>query len=312
MSAEALVADLCATIGKRIPAWTQGLGGNVSVKDAETDTIFVKATGLRLDRVRIGSGIAAARLSALRADLSGLAAGSEELEPLYEQLLGKASLDRTSRGRLSMECGFHALLEARCVMHFHSLAAVLMCHEQESNPGKWNEWLAQENYLRLTVFPVVTPGADLSLAVGIASPREAYLLRNHGVILAANDPWELLERWEKFEISFCRRFNYTEILGLLENGEKGPSDLSLGVSRLAVLLPDVAVFFDRILKVTEGDVASLRLKPGAWDLDRDAAELWVSIQALLRAAPGLKELPEAFAKKLSVLPTELIRKKGSP
>ncbi len=311
MSAETLVAELCAKIGKRIPVWTQGQGGNVSVKDAATDTIFVKATGLRLDRVQVGRGIAAASLSSLRANLSALAPGSAELEPRYAQLLGRASLDQATRGRLSMECGFHALLEARCVLHFHSLAAVLMCHEQASNPGRWNEWLADAGYLRFTVLAVVTPGADLSLAVGRAPASEAYLLKNHGVILAASDPWELLERWEKFEIAFCRRFFYSEILGLLEEKEARPEALARETSRLAVLLPDVAVFEERIRNVTEGAGETLRLAANAWELDRDAAELWVSVQALLRAAPSLEELPTDLAKKLPVLPAELVRKKGS-
>lgn len=69
-SARAL-ADLCRAAGRRVPQWTQGTGGNISVKD-EDGALWIKASGLRLDQVGARGGLegtACVRLAAFTAGL---------------------------------------------------------------------------------------------------------------------------------------------------------------------------------------------------------------------------------------------------
>ena len=47
---------LCNLIGKRIPVWNQGAGGNISLK--ENGELWIKASGSRLHEVTTSSGVA--------------------------------------------------------------------------------------------------------------------------------------------------------------------------------------------------------------------------------------------------------------
>ena len=310
MKAEEQLVSLCQEIGKKIPSWTQGQGGNVSVKSAAENKIFIKASGARLDQVSLEKGVAAANLFPLQEALKIILLENHTGEEKYATLLAENSLHSTRWGRLSMETGFHALLDTQFVMHFHSLAAVLMAHESQSRGEKWKNWSENQSQITFTTLPIITPGISLSKSIYEAEKCEAYIMQNHGVVLSTNQANDLLARWQKFKLAFCHEFQYPEIFALLD--KPSPSIKTLlqkyNVGKFSYLLPDIAVFHERILKILTAHNDSFHLTHDAFVKDPEATELWLAIQILLKAEPTLSELPLSMQKYLPKLPTEIFRK----
>ena len=111
-------------IGAGVPYWTQGAGGNLSWKDRTADRLWIKASGIRLDRVGEGDGmgLACVLLSALRDRVANARGDAADAEVTYARWLTELA----ESGRPSMESGFHAVLNKEYVAHFHSLVAVLV------------------------------------------------------------------------------------------------------------------------------------------------------------------------------------------
>lgn len=189
---------LCRRLGKD-PLLVQAGGGNVSVK-IDGGGILIKASGLRLDEVGPRRGWARADLQTLRQGLAGVGRFRTPLarDRAYARLLTRAG--RTPGRRVSMEAGFHAALEDRCVAHVHSAAGILLGMLPEPRarrllgPGAGYRVVGAE-----------VPGADLSLAMaGTRSPARAYgaslwILRNHGLVWGARSGSGLLRAAGRLE-----------------------------------------------------------------------------------------------------------------
>lgn len=303
------LVEACGLIGLEVPRWTQGAGGNISVKT--DDALWIKASGCRLDAVGPDATVACLPLQALRQGLHDIVPHSPHAEQAYADLLQALSL--APLGRASMESGFHALLPQRFVAHFHALSAVVMAQVATAEPARWAAWLAAQsiNDAALTVLQAVAPGLHLSLAVAHQPNFQICLLRQHGVILQG-DGAQVIEHWRLFEQAFCADFDLPTL---------APGAPSLQLSGHAQgpwrhYFPDAVVFDARVNRIAPATSSpssgNHHIDAAAAAQDADAAELWLATQALHRAYPALVPLNDAIATKLHAMPTERWRQRMPP
>ncbi|MBI1860392.1 MAG: class II aldolase/adducin family protein [Deltaproteobacteria bacterium] len=290
-SSQSQLIAVCQKIGSEIPRWTQGAGGNVSVK--EDGLLWIKATGVRLDSVSHHFGLAEVDQQRLECGLVALPDGDEEG---YRSVVQGAA----RVGRPSMETGFHALSPARWVMHFHSLPAILMFQRFLTDPKAVTAW-ARHQPLSMAWVGIKTPGLELSRTLE-KTRAEVVVLQNHGVVIQCfeDTPLERLATFREMEEDFCAFWGYGQ-----NRKEMRPA---LRAVPLKAYFPDVAVFQDRILGVVEVSGPYFRLRTQAESIDRDAVEIFEAIQWLYRECPLLTELPIAMATKLPELPFEKLRR----
>lgn len=300
------LSELCQKVGVKIPVWTQGAGGNISIKDEHT--LWIKATGYRLDEVSEEVGIAHVDYRKMAQVLGNETWGESEGEVNYARLIRESTLPGPGLGMASMETGFHALLPKKYVLHFHSLASLLIYHELNKNEKRVMAWFKEKTEVEIDFVKACRPGWVLSKKVkGNAS---IYFLESHGIILHS-DSDTILSIWASLEKEFCRDFNYSELYSLLET----PRSFSELFDKFAIksmpfkcYFPDVAVFSERLDKVLEREPSGEYLFPK--DLvkaDRDMAELWLATQLLYHFCPEFQEVPREISSVVKDLPTEKLR-----
>ena len=260
---------ICQGVSTEVPRWTQGTGGNISVK--EEDALWIKTSGVRLRDVSETYGISCINLASFLPELNSLNRGDEAG---YRS----AVLNHATKGYPSSETGLHAVLPGRWVIHLHSIGAIAMAHHYFADVRKLRSWLKFQK-LKICVLNCVTPGLELTSQF-VETGGEAWIVRNHGVVLqsAEDNPLAILNLWRQIEEDFCERWK----LNLKSDNCFSP---------LKAYFPDGVVFQERIREVTEGSGENYRLKPQAFSLDRDATELFQAIQILHRECPHLEEIP---------------------
>ncbi len=299
----ALAVEVCRTIGARVPLWTQGPGGNVSVKTE--NLLWIKASGLRLDSVNDASGLVALTTAELSLALRAIDPNAASAEQAYADMLA-ASVHGSHRGRPSMEAGFHSLLPATWVLHFHSLPAIIMAHEWQRDAAALTGWLESHTDLTFTLCAPARPGLLLSRQLGEAAPADVYLLSNHGVVLQDRsnplDAGSTFSRWALLERAFCVDWGADALFG------EAPA-----AAPLRCYFPDTAVFLDRVQRILVSEARDStgvlqRAAADAAERDRNAFELWQATALLYGARPGLEELPLYISETVGDIPTEKIRR----
>ncbi len=312
MNSKRLIA-LCQKIGARTPEWTQGAGGNLSVKAAEGDELllWIKASGSRLDGVSTSGGLAVAGLQPLLRELTQLDMASADAESSYSEILARHSRRAPNLGRLSMETGFHAFLPRRWVLHFHSAAAVLMAEASRTEASRWRLWLQSQSKLIVRVVPAEMPGLELSKALAKLEAADAYLLTSHGVVLHSDDE-RVLDDWSVFEQAFCRDWNYPQLLTLLRSENPlaaAKVQWGGGSAPLRLYFPDTAVFLDQLDELLEHTPnGERRLPADAWTKQANLGEIWLATLLLYSSNAELAELPLRITSKVAKLPTEKLRR----
>jgi ribulose-5-phosphate 4-epimerase/fuculose-1-phosphate aldolase len=317
--ARALVA-ICRAAGRRVPMWTQGTGGNLSVKAGGGDSVlWIKASGVRLDQVGAEGGlggIAKVRLSSFVAGAQALSR-AEDPEQAYAALLASCSLAGEGLGQPSMETGFHALLPGRWVLHLHSLAALLMVHEAFRDEERFRLWWAAASGLRHQILKAEKPGWELMDRIRALPSADVYLLENHGVILQAENGAEALDHWQDLEGRFLAEWGHRQLLEWSNLPAEALREKVDPAGPLRIFFPDTAVFLDRLQGVlvpagSRDGEPLWQLAPQAWrepgHRERDVAEIWLAQQLLLSTCAGLSELPERIAATVASLPLELLRR----
>ncbi len=302
------LSEICQSIGARIPLWTQGAGGNISIKDG--DTLWIKATGFRLDSVTPQQGMARVDFRKMSSVLDSEDWKEAQAEQNYANLIKDTTLIEPGLGRASMETGFHARLSKKYVLHFHSLASLLICHEFNQDKTRVLDWLKKTTSLDCVFIEACRPGWVLSKKV--FGDSSIYFLESHGIILQSDQP-SILEDWKSLEIKFCTDFGYEELNRLLREESTfqeliqryGDTPLSF-----KCYFPDVAVFRDRLEKQLRKTEQGLFYFP--WDSrsqDKDMAELWLATLMLYHFAPHFEEVPSEISSVVKDLPTEKLRQK---
>lgn len=315
-----VLVQLCQRIGRAVPTWNQGRGGNVSEKSLDSAgraVLRIKASGFRLDDVCETAGIATVDLRAAESGLTDLlahhagGASDTDIEQQYAALLA-----RVARPQPSMETGFHVVLPRKYVIHFHSLAAVCLASLRHRDPARWDRWLGGVTPLKCSFLGAIRPGFLLTEPVGSKAAVDAIILENHGVILHSDTP-AVLDSWAAFEQAFWTEIACpSDLRAVLEPTPRGTDaarDYLAGkAAPFKLLYPDMAVFAAKVhavvspAKSAEHELYSLM--PDAFARDRDAAEMWLAHLALCLLAPDLSTLPEGIAASVGGLPTEALRK----
>ncbi len=298
------LVEVCRTIGQKVPLWTQGAGGNVSVKTA-TGELLIKASGLRLDAVTERSGWVLFDYRKFLHQWEGI-----QTEEDYSAALGRCNLGNAEgTARPSMESGMHALLPRPWVMHFHSLAALLMAHELIEQPQAFADWFSRTAFGSLCSIGQQMPGLQLTdrLASDPEPGRSDFiLLQNHGVVLhGESDPLQLLRRWSALEEAFLQRWGYAKAW---ENSLIPETPLEETLH-----FPDSAVFqapLKQAIKTFNDHWVGKRgkIELSMFGPNPVGSELaWAS--ALLQIAqPKLAALQAEIENQVGTLPTEIFRK----
>lgn len=301
-------------ISARGAFWTQGAGGNVSLKFTDPvgrSRLAIKASGRRLDAMSHPAATvevdAASFLEKLRNLLATNPSG-EQSEQGYAQILKESAESRDDGARPSMETGFHLLLDQPLVLHFHSLPSLWMAEHWFSGTPGFKQWLSASG-APLIFLDWAMPGLELcGLIERRAQGAECVLVRNHGVILACADLLAL-DRWEAFEREYMERWHADAPRNVVWHEQPGA---------LNWFFPDTAVFAERLLKHLEpleplasksGLASSYRPKLSL-DADLDMRELWAATRQLSAFMPTLSELPTEMLAAIASLPTERFRKAG--
>jgi uridine kinase/ribulose-5-phosphate 4-epimerase/fuculose-1-phosphate aldolase len=185
---ESLLTDIsraAQSIGASI-AQVQGGGGNVSYK-FNSETMAVKASGLRLEELSERTGFVGIDIATLRRffntprqDIS-----PEKIQAEYDEMITTARSPIPSLPdaglRPSIETGFHGILDT-AVIHTHSVYVnILTC----SLEGKQ---ILKTLFPEAAYIPYRTPGVPLTFAISQAlkqKPYQIFFLENHGVVVSA-------------------------------------------------------------------------------------------------------------------------------
>lgn len=295
MSKDILI-KACQDAGRRPLVWTQATGGEISFK--ENDQLLIKASGVRFDEVTRQNGLSALRLTEFRERTAGLFASPLSADQNYLRLLEETTLTEPGLGIAPHAAGFHALLPEKWVVHYHSLAAILMAHEHHHDPGAVTKWLSKYWHSDVTFIDHETSGWPLTARISEQPQFTAYIIRNNGVVLQSDDEMfeagGLIEEWEALEKKFCQHFGYADVLTL--SASRSPVTSAIEMLRemptgpMRAYLPDTKAYMQRLLAVLEKNDDEYKLLDEAWEKDRDACEIWLATQILYKTEPDLDEI----------------------
>ncbi len=298
---ESLV-EFSRKISELAPIWTQGAGSNISEKVTE-NTLWIKASGKRLDEVSDSDGLVQINFETLKLHLiENAKAPFVERESNYSNSIAASQLVNTNNLRASMESGFHALSMQKWVLHFHSLPAILMAHKWKQINTITNDFFKKHE---LKFVKLVKPGWELSLEfMDIA--EGLYILDNHGIVISSDDQ-DILTKWNKIENEFLSLHEYTDLLQLKKDvSSKTSRDWKIfNTGPVKFFYPDMAIYFNKLkpyLEKAAGSAFTLRD-----DAPKDLKEVWWATQILNKSEPNLEEIPIQMTSEITQLPTEKIR-----
>lgn len=301
------ICEVSEKVGKRVPYWTQGAGGNISYKD--NSSLWVKRSGARLIDVQTKN-----ELSHLNKDQLLEKIRQIQSEEDYAKELKASSYS----GNPSMESGFHVVLPHKWVLHFHSLASLLMFHLYEQNPSHTTQWFHQRNW-HPAWMPYIQPGLQVAQWIDQKEKSNVYLMKNHGLILSFDD-LENLKAWEDLELEFIKHFfPRAEELFHIKNRKDAVALMPTEVSgALKCYFPDVAVFLKEMrmlfaktedrYHIRRDEIEKIFLEGSL--AHQNLTEILMAIFFLQKHCPDLVEIPQEQLTILPALPTEKIRKEA--
>lgn len=313
-------SDELITIGKKIgsraPLWIQGGGGNISEK--VNGLLCIKASGARLDQMDEPCCHALVSLdSVLNLNhLLTLASSGESVEKRYSDWISSSSHNGKTLGRASMECGFHLVLQKKFVIHFHSLASILLCHELKKDQTLLEE-INQEG-LEICVLGNEIPGFKLTELIKRSKTSDSYLLENHGVILHSGSE-DIVNAWDRLETRFLM-LKYPKLLEIYHLPEiEVFNRLGSLKSSFKIYFPDTAVYYSELMDflnpTSDGEFEVLEpqkkiinyIQTKNWKL-LNLLEIWAATVVLAQVCPDLPEVPLEIASRVASLPTEEFRR----
>lgn len=176
--------------------YTQGGGGNTSVKNEKNGIMLIKASGYRLKDVTETNAYVAVNRKTI-ADYYNSVNIKEKKDYEKESAKVASSAVVAISGmpvlRPSVEVGFHALLK-KYVIHTHSVYAnILACSEEGE---KLAEKIFKNKDFGFIFLPYINPGFDLTLGMKKAVDEyvmaknrypEVIFMKNHGLVVTCDD-----------------------------------------------------------------------------------------------------------------------------
>ena len=199
--------------------YTQGGGGNTSVKDEKSGLMFIKASGYRLKDITVDNAFVAVNKKAISdyyesVDIS--VKKDYEKESAEVSKSSVVALDGLPVLRPSVEVGFHAILK-KYVIHTHSVYANILTCSMEGE--KIAEEIFADKDFGFVFLPYINPGFELTLAMKKAIGNyekekglypEVIFMKNHGLVVNSDNLDRVKSVNEIVNETIRKRFNLTD------------------------------------------------------------------------------------------------------
>ena len=175
--------------------YTQGGGGNTSVKNAENGAMLIKASGYRLVDIDETTAFVAVDKKKIKDYYDSVDLSVEKDYEKESAEVSKSSIIEISgikTLRPSVEVGFHAILK-KYVIHTHSVYANLITCSMEGE--KLAEELFKDKDFGFIFLPYINPGFELTLAMKNKIDEyvakngkypEVIFMKNHGLVVTGD------------------------------------------------------------------------------------------------------------------------------
>ena len=176
--------------------YTQGGGGNTSVKNDKAGLMLIKASGYRLKDITENNAFVAVdkkKISDYYASVDLSVEKDYEKESAEISKSSIVELDGVPTLRPSVEVGFHAILK-KYVIHTHSVYANVLTCSMEGE--KIAEKIFSGKDFGFIFLPYINPGFELTLAMKKAIENyvdknglypEVIFMKNHGLVINCDD-----------------------------------------------------------------------------------------------------------------------------
>lgn len=176
--------------------YTQGGGGNTSVKNDKAGLMLIKASGYRLKDITENNAFVAVdkkKISDYYASVDLSVKKDYEKESAEISKSSVVELDGVPTLRPSVEVGFHAILK-KYVIHTHSVYANVLTCSMEGE--KIAEKIFSGKDFGFIFLPYINPGFELTLAMKKAIENyvdknglypEVIFMKNHGLVVNCDD-----------------------------------------------------------------------------------------------------------------------------
>ena len=209
--------------------YTQGGGGNTSVKNEKTGLMLIKASGYRLKDINETTAFVAVDKKTISDYYNSVNLSVNKDYEKESAEISKSSvveLEGIQTLRPSVEVGFHAILK-KYIIHTHSVYAnVLTCSiEGETLADKI---FGNKDY-DFIFLPYINPGFELTLAMKKAIEKhvekngkypEVIFMKNHGLVVTSDDIDRVKSVNEDVNESIIKYFGITNTFNVVELCEK--------------------------------------------------------------------------------------------
>jgi rhamnose utilization protein RhaD (predicted bifunctional aldolase and dehydrogenase) len=253
------------------PLWTQGAGGNTSIK--QDGIMWIKASGTWLADALAQDIMTPVRLEPLRKAIT-------DDDPRAAAAVDFVDAQLNANGlRPSIETSVHAIISSSVVVHIHCVNTIALAvrHDGESLV---RARLTPHADVALAFIPYRKPGLPLAHAIAerLTKNTNVLVLANHGLVVAGETVTEVADRIARV----CRalsaparaapRADTEKLASLVEGSDyRLPQDRaahalaldpkSLAIARLGSLYPDHVVFLGPGLVEASVDGGRLRAPP---------------------------------------------------
>ena len=186
--------DISQYAGSRAD-YTQGGGGNTSVKNFDNGTMVIKASGYRLVDINETTAFVAVDKNKIYDYYNSVDLSVQKDYEKESAEISKASivpLEGIQTLRPSVEVGFHAILK-KYVIHTHSVYANLITCSMEGEALA--EKLFKDKDFGFIFLPYINPGFELTLAMKVkiddyvnktGKYPEVIFMKNHGLVVTGD------------------------------------------------------------------------------------------------------------------------------
>ena len=186
--------DISQYAGSRAD-YTQGGGGNTSVKNFDNGAMLIKASGYRLVDITENNAFVAVDKNKIQSYYESVDLSVEkdyEKESAEVSKTSVISIANMPTLRPSVEVGFHAILK-KYVIHTHSVYAnILTCSQEGESLAKE---LFKDKDFGFIFLPYINPGFELTLAMKnkideyikeTGKYPEVIFMKNHGLVVTGD------------------------------------------------------------------------------------------------------------------------------
>lgn len=223
--------DISQYAGQRVD-YTQGGGGNTSVKSDDARFMFIKASGYKLKEVSKSNAFVCVDQKKIFNFYNSKEANDGCDHEEESSKLAKTSVIEVAGAPLlrpSVEVGFHSILK-KYVIHTHSIYAnIIACSVQGEDIA--NSIFTNKDY-GFVFLPYINPGFELTIAMknAIEKYSEQYgkfpqviFMKNHGLVVTADSLEMVKEIHTDVNLSIIKHFGLNDDLQsiCLEQTENG-------------------------------------------------------------------------------------------